>query len=630
MSPDGVLLPGGLFASIIAAGGTWALALVLGHAILPAAREQGADDAVGRLLTAAVAGTTLQSLIVLALSQFGVLRPLPLVCTTLACAALAAGFRGRRLIAELRLTFTAQGPPRDARLVMLLAAIPVAAAFVLASVPTVYYDDLVYHLGLPRQALITGAWPAMPGFHYSFLPSGWDSVHAFPLAVGGGLGPQFRNAIALALLAVAGWRLARLGASRVAAGAAVALLVSAPMMVSLGSHASNDIFVALAAAVALERAARGHAVEAALAGGAAWGAKYTGLPVLGATALLLALARTKEPVLTRWVRATGALGLGLLLPAAWTLRTFLLTGSPIFPGFWSHLGGRHWDALSAAALSGDVGAGTLGERGPVALVFTPFDWLLRSESLSYPGGLQPLFLIAGAGGLLLARRFPEGPRLVAAGGVLYLGSCLTSLYPRFALPLFVCLLPFAAAAVQTLVVRLEGQRRFVPLTAALLLSSACLWGTGRGVLLHVSAYGGGLEVLVQDRDEILPERIFLARAERDLAEHLPEDARVLVVGEGRLALLPRRATASSGYDPSWPSLVVQEGDDGPSVARAFEGFTHVLVNFKELERFDGTYAYREHFAGQSDEAFLTWLGSLEPVARWGSVVLSEVPALPDD
>ena len=630
MTVEGVLLPGNLFTSVIGATGTWALALMLGHALLPAARESSRHDAIGRLLTAAIAGTTLQSLIVLALSQLGALRPLPLVCATSACAVVAAGFRGRRLLAELRLAFATELPLRDVRLLLTLAAVPVATAFVLASVPTAYYDDLVYHLGLPRQALITGSWPAMPGFHYSFLPSGWDSVHALPLAVGGGLGPQFRNAIALALLVVAGWRLARLGGSRLAAGAAVALLMSAPMMVSLGSHASNDLFVALAAAVALERAFAGRAVEAALAGGAAWGAKYTGLPVLGATALLLALARTKEPVVTRWGHATAALGLGLLLPAAWTLRTFVLTGNPVFPAFWSQLGGRHWNALSAAALASDVGAGTLGERGPIALVLAPFDWLLRSEQLSYPGGLQPLFLIAGAGGLLLARRVPGGLRLVAAGGVLYLGCCLTSVYPRFALPLFVSLLPFAAAAVQTLLVRFEERPRSLRLAAMLLLSAACLWGTAKGVLRHVSGYGGGLGILLQDRDEILPERIFLARAEHDLAEHLPEDARVLVVAEGRLALLPRRATVSSGYDPSWPSLVLQEGDEGRTVARDFEGFTHVLLNLKELERFGATYAYREHFAGQSDEAFFAWLGSLEPVARWGSIILSEIPAAPND
>ena len=76
--------------------------------------------------------------------------------------------------------------------------------------------------------------------------------------------------------------------------------------------------------------------------------------------------------------------------------------------------------------------------------------------------------------------------------------------------------------------------------------------------------------------------------------------------------------------------VLQEGDEGRTVARDFEGFTHVLLNLKDLERFGATYAYREHFAGQSDEAFFAWLGSLEPVARWGSIILSEIPAAPND
>jgi hypothetical protein len=623
MTPESSLLPGSLLASVGGAAATWALATICGHALLFTRDELDADEAAGRLLTAAVAGTVLQSLLVLALSLANRLEPLALVAAALASAGLAAAWRGKRLLAEASLALRSPRRSRMPPLPGILLAFVVALTCVLATLPTVHYDDLVYHLGLPRQALLTGSWPAQAGFHYSYFPAGWDAVHALPLAIGGGLGAQWRNAFALVLFIAAAWRLARRSGSPTAAGVGVALLTAAPMMPSLGAYASNDLFVGLAAAVAFERALAGRRFEAALAGGAAWGAKYTGLAVLAALSLLLGFAPGELRWRARGLRAGAALGVGLLLPAAWTLRTWWLTGNPVFPAFWSQLGGRGWNAIAAEGLKQDVASGTIGDRGWIALLLAPLDWLLRPGELALFGGVQPAFLLAAGVGLFVARRHPDAGRLAAALGVLHLGACLTCLYPRFALPLFVLLLPFTAAAIDALLDATKASPRALRRGLALTLVLTCLWSSSRGLLRHLSDYGSGPEVLLEDRSEVLPARIFLARAERDLARHLPADAQVLVVAEGRMALLPRVAIVSSGYDPSRPALLSQADDDRDRVAERFAAVTHVLLNARELERFETSYSYRSHFAGDGRDAFFDWLGGLTPVARWGPVILSE-------
>jgi hypothetical protein len=120
-------------------------------------------------------------------------------------------------------------------------------------------------------------------------------------------------------------------------------------VLSLGAFAGNDLYVGLALAVAAERLAATQGERPVLVGllaGAAWSAKYTALATivgLGLGAAVLSAGGLGR----RAGRGATVVGVALLLALPWTLRTFALTGNPLYPAFYGLLGGRHWSARSA-------------------------------------------------------------------------------------------------------------------------------------------------------------------------------------------------------------------------------------------------------------------------------------------
>ncbi len=625
----GDLFDGSLTVSILGAAWGWLLALLTGASLLPR-RE---DDAGGAsLLTWLVIGVAVQAQLWLALGLLGMLRPAVVLGAAAVATLVGALVGGPRIRAAAR-ALSAGRSDVSVRWLGGAAWLALGAfllvVFRLALWPTVFYDDLVYHVGVPRQALLTGSWPAMPGLHYSFMPAGWDALYVLPLALGGGNGPQLMNLIALGLWAWAVWRLALHGGGPAVAAAATALLVIAPVTGSLGAFAGNDLFVGLALTVALERLLATRAerpLTVGLLAGAAWGAKYSALPAAAGIALAAALHRAGS--FTRRLAGAAVIGaVTLALPLAWTLRSLVLTGNPVYPAFFGLFGGRYWSAESAAVVAGQVSHGGLGDRGPAAFVLALGDLLFRSDTLGYPSGINALFVVLGLLGLALWRRVRGGGALLVVLAVSYAGWCVTSLNLRYALVLLAALAPFAAAVIEagtrtlSRVVPGPAMRALAPLLLLLAVAGPFAGAVGRHLSLYDMTLFGG-----PSRGELHATRLHLAAAGRAMARELPADARVLLVGEGRVALLPRPALASSAYDRSDIARLIDGASSVDEVNRRLAGFTHVVVNYRELSRFREHYGFAERFAPGDWTLFRNWLAEgLEPVGRYGNVVVYRVP-----
>jgi hypothetical protein len=122
-------------------------------------------------------------------------------------------------------------------------------------------------------------------------------------------------------------------------------------------------------------------------------------------------------------------------------------------------------------------------------------------------------------------------------------------------------------------------------------------------------------------------RLHLAAAGRSMASGLPPAARILLVGEGRVGLMPRPAWASSAYDEPDIARFVEGATSVAELNRKLSSFTHVVVNFRELERFQRHYGFAERFEPEGWELFRRWLAEgLVPVSRHGNVVVFSLPA----
>lgn len=629
-------LPGGILVGVLGAAWTLLLSLVLGAALLgrldrepDGSPRAGLDAIVGWI----VMGFAIQSLAWLGLSQLGALdaATLPLfaalllvAATVLARPALSAALRNAR-----RLRLPGRPTPESAVGFLLLTGFLVGVAW-LASRPTLFYDDLVYHLGLPRQALLTGSWPALPDLHYSFMPGGWDAGFLLTFALGSAAGAQFLNVATLALLAVAVTRLGRVagGATRGPAVLAAALLLLCPMAASLGSFAGNDLFVALALTASMTRVLHGPggargAWTAGLLAGAAWSAKYTALPGAAACGLAWLLVRGEGPLGPR-AREAGGFAFGVVLPAAaWNLRAWLLTGNPLYPAFFGLLGGRHWNAESAALVTRDVSHGAASTEGPRAFLSGGWRLLTDAPGMGHPAGVDPLLPWLGLAALLGAARARHRLVLAAAALLVYVAWCATSLNQRYALFLLVLL----AAAAAALLERVLTMRRLVRFAMLGVVGVAAAVQGAEGLAGHLEFYRAQRVDLDEPRSEMLAE--FGAwRAGRDLDGLLPEDAGLLVVGEGRIALLPRPVLASSAYDrPVVAPLLEGAPSLADMTARARgAGVTHVVVNHSELARWIAGYRWEERLPEGGLERLRDWTrAELLPVGRWGPV---DVWALP--
>ena len=518
------------------------------------------------------------------------------------------------------------------------------ATFLLALMPTSFYDDLVYHLGLPRQALLGGSWPTLRDFHYSYMPAGWDSVYVLPLAMGGGSGPQLMNFVALALLAATTYRLARHGAGRAGAAVATALLVVAPMFLALGALAGNDLFTGLALACALE-ALTGPVAQPARAGilgAAAWAAKYTSLPALAGMGLaLLVLPPHGSDAPAGWRRMLsgwrGALVFAALVGMAaspWTMRTFVLTGNPVYPAHHHLLGGREWDALSAERAAADVSHGAYHDRGWRSFPLSLWDLLTASTRLGNPAGLGPAFVVVAAIGLALCWRHVRSHQTFAiVAAVTWVGWCVTSLNLRYAIILLVAVAPFAAAAcdraIASALAAMQGSKLAVAYgTGVFALMVAVVAASGFQAVHGYPVFVPLLDAPATRRD-FLVQHLSLAVASREMAARLPAGARIMLIADARLALMPRPASASSFYDKPGVLRYVRgcrTPEDVDARLRA-NGVTHVVVDFRELSRRIADYGYLARFTPDEADLFGAWLAhGLTPVARWESVALYEVPA----
>lgn len=623
-------LPGSLVWSAIGAAWTWVLAILVGAAILP--RTDDRDASVGSVLAWAVIGAAVLGHVVLVLSACNLLTPSGTLVAFGVVTVLAGGLAFRRV---LRTTADALSPLaapsgglRRGRppLHVLVIGATVLLAVGLACIPTTHYDDLVYHIGLPRQALLLGHWPLLPHFHHSLMPAGWDAVHVLPLALGGGAGPQLANAVGLGLLAAATMRLASRGGPADAAGASVALLAGSGVILSSAALAGNDLFVALALVVALDAALerpRPAILLAGLAAGAAAAAKHVGL--LGAVAVAAAvLAAPATAMRQRLVRAAAIGALALAVASPWYVRAAIATGNPFHPAYFDWIGGEFWDAESARLLTEDSAQGALPVRGPSALVLGIVDLAHRSSSLGLPSGLGLVYIAFAFAGLVLVRRVREGPAILAFLATSYVLWCSTSLMLRFFIAPLAALTPFAAAAIASAG---ESCARREPRYRAAFISGMLCWALGAAMVVawrHPGVVGLARWAAVWPRSEVLVTHVDLARAQREMAARLPASARLLVVGEARLALLPRPAELSSALDVPLVGELLEGCRTPPDVdAKLGSRATHVLVNYRELARFDGKYGMSRRLGATKAALLREWLGTLDPVGRWGHVVLYE-------
>jgi hypothetical protein len=452
--------------------------------------------------------------------------------------------------------------PRIAAATAMLLGLASAAAWV----PTLQYDDLAYHLGLPWQLMLHGRYAPDPAQQvWSYAPWAGDVLQAIAQVVAHAEARGAMNVVWLLATAGALWRIgASTGLRPAFRWGAIGLYATMPLTAGLLAGMQTETpaaaITAWLAALLLDRndgvdTGSDAGTRRVFAGALLFGL-LCGLKPLHAVAALPLLAwagwRHRH---ARWRPGELALGVVAVLAVGGSSYAYSwhATGNPVLP-LLNDVFRSPW--FAPVAFDDGRWHAPLGLAAPWRLVFHTRDYL---EGWDGGFGLLPVAL-GGAWLLALADRDARGlawcSLLVAALPLLALH------YVRYMHPGLVLALPALALAVQ----RWLPARRGGTLLAALCVAGLA-WQANASWVLHVGGPKRSLLALGRDAplfDRYAPERS-LAAAIRVQA---PGTGPVLLLSEPYQAEFAGRARNIAWYSPRMQAVAAAADRDATGAAWA--------------------------------------------------------------
>jgi hypothetical protein len=513
-------------------------------------------------------------------------------------------------------------------------------AWLWATIPPVFYDELAYHLVIPERALATGTLPAYPWVWFTLMPYASDLLLAWGMAIGGELGARALHWSFWAWSSLAMWELLDAllppRSARWAAVLATGALASSPMFWFLGTltFAETCLTAALLTTACIVAMPEQHPrpwLTAGLLLGLAATVKLSGLAwiVAGLAAGFVLRWPARHLVLAALIAAASG--------ALWWGRAAWLTGNPIYPLAHGWLGGGgFWDDANQALLRGDLppGASDLGIAGMLRL---PWDLVMHPERFGSASDAGALAVVATGTALLfplLTRLAQSGPRMTRLGDaasafILLAGIAwaVTTTTTRFFAPAL--LLGLVAVLGATLSLR---EAVLAPALAVVMLSGA--WGTIRFLDQHEAVFSSARAALGKEpRDSYLARHLDHYDAARFVQEHVPRDAKLLFIGEARPYYFSREAIAPYAFDRHPLDAWVRETESTKTLAErlAHEKITHVILNIREFRRLHDKYGvlkFSGEAASEHDNRLKQLPRSLRQVFEQNRVYVFEVPTGP--
>lgn len=473
--------------------------------------------------------------------------------------------------------------------------------FPLALAPPFFYDALVYHLSLPWQWYLEGGIGPHRESILASLPPLYSCLAACLIPWGLDRAPALLHLLVFVVAGGGLFSIARaLGGSKTLAAICSFCLPLVPLYVLVPALPAAEGFVVAPLVSALgialyPRSIPGALVFSGLLLGTALAAKLQAAPMVLLLGLVL-LWRTKPrpgQVLTA--------SLGFLLASApWWAKNWILLGQPLMPFGWQ---GPGLEAAWRDSVSTIYFAKSFQE------LFRP----LAADLGPHAGYLLPVVLAGLLGG------FPRGDWRWRSLGLVLLGGVfawdLTAAVPRYLAPWTPVLLLWPITVKKRPPGRLAAVLAF-GVTASLGFVVTV------GQLHRFASFTMPFAPVASVYQRLVVNNPFPAFAAAKRL--LPPEAKVLFVGEPRGFGFPRRFSAPSYLDEPELARVLEGTQDVSGVLTWLQkqGFTHILVNWGELERLAPGYPAEPWRTPQGRNRFLRFVGQLNPpLVQMGGVCL---------
>ncbi len=497
-------------------------------------------------------------------------------------------------------------------LLFVLASLPVA----LAPPAGLDWDGLAEHLAMAKEWVKAGRIIPLWYEHHSQFPATLQMLYALALLFRGAAAAKLFH-FSFGLIALgAVFVLTRRHISPQAAPWAAAVLAATPVFSWLMGAAYVDLpivaCVLLSVHFFLEWISSGAVRDAALSGllaGAAMAFKMQGVPYFG---LLLIFAvyiawRGRRQKTPRWGAVAIFGAVGLLVASPWYIKSWVITGNPVYPFAYSTFGGKQWSVQQAEWYRHhqlQFGVGELpsrrelgampwyarifvGPRQPLRLLLAPFNFTFNPPPFTDPVSpvavimffsIGPLYLIFTPMLLAFCGRPAKLKVLLILFGLLWIWWLYSMQQSRYLLPTMALLAP-AAAYVLHRCTQHKGVLRGTTLAVVTTWLAIILLIKAISLYTALPVVAGTV-----NREQYLAASLAPYPVISYVNSHTPPDAKVISYGEVRLFYLERDYLWG---DPVYHRMIIYGTMTGPEeLLAAYNrlGITYVLYQPKLLNR----------------------------------------------
>lgn len=355
---------------------------------------------------------------------------------------------------------------------VILIAISICLALVASLAPPIAKDALLYHFAVPKAFVAQHSNGFIDGNIASYLALGTEMHSVWAMSLGNMISSRAGEAAAgattflffpLLLLAIYGWA-REIGVSRCWALIATLTVATVPTAYHVASSGYIDLALALYVTLAGHALTRwwkepsvGWSVLIGIFLGAALSIKLTSVFVMAAFVLIILVrARRAENAGRIVVSGSVALLLAGVIASPWYMRTWVATGSPIFPFYMSIWPGKAngWDVERSSlfqAMNSQYGGVDTDKLNYVTAPVRLSVSAQPEQAVNYDGVLGVAFLIGLPLLVWALWKFDLSVEIkIVAGfaGVMYLFWLFSSEQLRYLLPILPVLVIAIAASVE--------------------------------------------------------------------------------------------------------------------------------------------------------------------------------------
>ncbi len=458
--------------------------------------------------------------------------------------------------------------------------------------PETFYDALVYHLAVPGLYLKHHGVTAVPQNLFSGIPMLVEMLYGIGLVLGSDeTAHVIHTAFGFfsAVLLVGFFE--RFLKNRKAGLFAAVIFYSTTLVAILSWKSSIDLgwtFFQFAAVYALAvRINEGPQYQkwtwlAGVFTGFAMGTKYTAWPLVGILSIMLMIFKYREDAVSRrrWLEPLLFTAIALSVVSLWPVKNVIFYGNPIYPFFHERFA-CHGALPDWKGLVGDAGR----DLKTAFLTWTGFKSYLMHPWTELAGrrgdvasiGVFPLLVIPF---FFLVRFKNRGMRFFSWSAVfLWFSWSISTTVTRF----FVPLLPLISAVLVYCFEQVFSPRLRRIVYAAVIYAASCqlLWSLGWLKTYNTEAVIFGSESKQSYLSKFIPSYPQTPYpAIEFINKNLPQNARVLFIGEQRGFYMERDYVAATVFDIHPLLTWIRDSETPDDLLKRFKeaGITHMLLN----------------------------------------------------